>query len=63
MGKTLRSRQLRDCCVCEKSASVLYRIRLKPQAPWIFACSDCQSKATEQPQYQYGGTWKQKKRH
>jgi hypothetical protein len=63
MGKTQRNRQLRDCDICAKSESVLYRIRLQLHAPWVFACSDCQSKAKEHPLYQYGGTWNQKKRH
>ncbi|MFT6989286.1 MAG: hypothetical protein ACJASL_001255, partial [Paraglaciecola sp.] len=61
MGKSQRKRQLKDCNYCAKSDSVLYRIRLQQTAPWEFACSDCQSKVKNQPQYQYGGTWKQKK--
>jgi hypothetical protein len=63
MGKSIRSRQSKNCQTCGKSENVLYRIRLQLQAPWIFACSDCQSKVKDQPPYQYGGTWKQKKRH
>jgi hypothetical protein len=63
MGKSIRSRQSKNCQTCGKSENVLYRIRLQLQAPWIFACSDCQSKVKDQPLYQYGGTWKQKKRH
>jgi hypothetical protein len=63
MGKSLRNRQLKDCDYCAKTEPVLYRIRLQQAAPWIFICSGCQSKVKSLPLYQYGGTWKQQKRH
>ncbi|GAC30725.1 hypothetical protein GPAL_3885 [Glaciecola pallidula DSM 14239 = ACAM 615] len=42
---------------------MLYRIKPQCQEAWLFACSGCQSKAKMQPDYVYGGTWKQKKRN
>ena len=63
MGKSQRSREAKQCDSCGKVDAVLYRIRLSSQAPWIFACSVCQTKAKTQASYQYGGTWKQTKRN
>ena len=63
MGKTQRSRQLKDCEYCVKPEPVLYRVRLQQAAPWVFICLNCQLKVKSHPLYQYGGTWKQKKRH
>lgn len=63
MGKSLRNRQLKDCDYCAKPESVLYRVRLKQPAHWVLICSGCQTKTKCQPFYQYGGTWKQKKRN
>jgi hypothetical protein len=36
---------------------------LQQPGPWVFVCLNCQKKVKSQPHYQYGGTWKQKKRH
>lgn len=63
MGKSLRKRQIKDCDYCAKPKPVLYRIRLQQPGPWEFVCSECQSTVKDKPLYQYGGTWKQQKRH
>jgi hypothetical protein len=63
MGKSTRKRVLKECDHCKKGQSLLYRVRLQAIASWIFLCSECQSKVKSQTLYQYGGTWKQKKRN
>jgi hypothetical protein len=63
MGKAQRHRSIKLCISCGKSETVLYRIKVQIQEPWILACGACQSIAKQQPTYQYGGTWKQKKRN
>jgi hypothetical protein len=63
MGKSQRKRQEKHCDGCLKNETVLYRIKVQLQDPWVFMCSACQSKVKEQPSYQYGGTWKQSKRN
>jgi hypothetical protein len=63
MGKMQRDRAIKLCDSCGKSEAVLYRIKVQLQKPWTFACGPCQSIAKQQPTYQYGGTWKQKKRN
>lgn len=63
MGKLQRNREIKLCESCGKSEATLYRIRIQPQSSWFFACSYCQSKAKQASSYQYGGTWKQKKRN
>jgi hypothetical protein len=63
MGKSQRKRQPKACDYCEKLEAMLYRIRLQQSEPWLLVCSDCQTKVKTQSLYQYGGTWKQIKRH
>ncbi len=64
MGKSDRTRAPRPCDECGTLSAVLYRLRTDVDGAWWFACKACQTnaKATAQA-YQYGGTWKQKKRH
>ncbi len=63
MGKISREREQKSCDACSTASSILYRVRLAQQEPWLFYCSDCQSKAKSRAAYQYGGTWKQIKRN
>ncbi|MFT7490719.1 MAG: hypothetical protein ACI80S_000300 [Pseudohongiellaceae bacterium] len=63
MGKVQRHRSIKCCDSCGKGEAVLYRIKVQVQEPWIFACGACQAIAKVQASYQYGGTWKQKKRN
>jgi len=52
------------CERCEKTSDVLYRIRVDESQRWIFVCPGCLEQVKpNNPHYQYGGTWKSKKRH
>lgn len=64
MGKTDRTRSPRPCDKCGALSSVLYRLLTELDGEWWFGCKSCQVQAkANYPDYQYGGTWKQKKRH
>jgi hypothetical protein len=63
MGKARRQRSTKSCDSCGRDEATLYRIKVQIQAPWTFACGACQAIAKMQVTYQYGGTWKQKKRN
>ena len=52
------------CERCEKTNDVLYRVRIDESKQWIFVCPDCLEQVKLGNRlYQYGGTWKSKKRH
>lgn len=52
------------CDRCEKAKDVLYRVRVEAEGNWIFVCPIClDAVRPNNPHYQYGGTWKSKKRH
>ncbi|MCY2976853.1 MAG: hypothetical protein NTW52_19525 [Planctomycetota bacterium] len=59
--KRIRSK----CCDrCKKNEDVLYRVRIDESRAWIFVCPDCLEQVKPGNSfYQYGGTWKSKKRH
>lgn len=63
MGKSKRERILKECEQCKKAQSLLYRVRVQEIASWIFVCAACQTTVKNQASYQYGGTWKHKKRN
>lgn len=63
MGKARRTRKAKPCSLCGESAEVLFRIKNQADKPWLFACKDCQIKQQRLEAYQYGGTWKSKKRN
>jgi len=46
------------CAHCNETIEVAFRVRVAPSADWIFVCTDCCRKAGSLPGYQYGGTWK-----
>ena len=56
--------RIKLCSRCEETSDVLYRVRMDEDGDWVFVCPVCldQVKAGN-PYYQYGGTWKSKKRH
>ncbi|MFN3188983.1 MAG: hypothetical protein ACE361_00555 [Aureliella sp.] len=63
MAKIKRTRS-KSCTLCSKDNDVLYRVRIKADGDWIFVCPTCLEKVKpNNPEYQYGGTWKSKKRH
>ena len=61
--KTRRTRS-KPCAHCGVEAKALFRARLTQAADWLFLCEPCLLRAKEgHPEYQYGGTWKARKRH
>jgi hypothetical protein len=54
----------KSCDRCRTVSTVLYRVRIEKQSEWIFVCPICLAEVKpENPHYQYGGTWKSRKRH
>ena len=56
-----RERGPRPCERCEAPRETLYRVRTS--ADWRLVCGPCVRVLEAEPGYQYGGTWKAKKRH
>jgi len=54
----------KDCFKCDKSKEVLYRCRYAELKDWVFLCVQClqEVKNAFVETYQYGGTWKSKKK-
>ncbi len=50
------------CHHCQATIEVAFRIRQAKNQDWIFVCESCCKKAGQLPEYQYGGTWKGKKK-
>ena len=61
--RTMRIRT-KDCYKCYKPKEVLYRCRFQELKDWIFLCGNCLQRVKEKYEdtYQYGGTWKSKKK-
>ena len=59
----MRTRE-KACGQCLVVAPVLYRCRYGESPDWQFLCEPCLTtvKAKHSESYQYGGTWKAKKR-
>jgi len=63
MAKIKRFRT-KPCSRCNETNDVLYRVRIEEDGGWIFVCPACLGKVKPgNLHYQYGGTWKSKKRH
>lgn len=63
MAKIKRVRT-KPCSRCTETNDVLYRVRIEEDGDWIFVCLACLEQVKPaNPHYQYGGTWKSKKRH
>ena len=56
--------RIKDCFKCHEPKEVLYRCRYKELKNWVFLCGEClkQIKSLFENSYQYGGTWKSKKK-
>ena len=56
--------RFKECHFCKKSNEVLYRCKYNNCKEWTFLCGKClnQIKSDYQDTYQYGGTWKSKKK-
>ena len=54
----------KDCYKCQEPNEVMYRCRYGELKDWVFLCGKClqQVKAKYEDTYQYGGTWKAKKK-
>ena len=54
----------KDCYKCYEPKEVLYRCRFQELKDWIFLCGNCLQGVKEKYEdtYQYGGTWKSKKK-
>ncbi|RZU98417.1 hypothetical protein EV698_0663 [Spiribacter vilamensis] len=50
--------------MCNKPGEVLYRCRYGDLTDWVFLCRPCltEVKAAYAGSYQYGGTWKSRKK-
>ena len=61
--RTMRVRT-KDCFKCDEPKEVLYRCRYKELKGWVFLCGKClqEVKTAFVETYQYGGTWKSKKK-
>ena len=59
----MRSRT-KECDSCHIQADVFYRCRYDGLKYWLFLCGKClaEVKYKHDKTYQYGGTWKSKKR-
>ena len=54
----------KDCFKCKDQKEVLYRCRYAELKDWVFLCGKClnEVKTLFDNTYQYGGTWKSKKK-
>ena len=54
----------KDCFKCNEPKEVLYRCRYQEKKDWSFLCGDCLQRIKKmfEDSYQYGGTWKSKKK-
>ena len=54
----------KECFKCKDQQEVLYRSRYAEQKDWVFLCGQClqEVKTAFVETYQYGGTWKSKKK-
>ena len=55
---------IKECFKCSKQKEVMYRCRYDGIKDWVFLCRNClkQIKNLFGNTYQYGGTWKSKKK-
>ena len=56
--------RIKDCFKCHEPKEVLYRCRYQKLKDWVFLCGKCLQvfKEKYEDTYQYGGTWKSKKK-
>ena len=54
----------KDCYKCGEPKEVMYRCKYQELKAWVFLCGKClqQVKTLHERTYQYGGTWKAKKK-
>ena len=56
--------RIKDCFKCDEPKVVLYRCTYKELKDWVFLCGKCLQEVKTEflESYQYGGTWKSKKK-
>ena len=56
--------RIKECFKCTERKDALYRCRFTDLKDWVFLCGDCLAdvKILYAESYQYGGTWKRKKK-
>ncbi len=56
--------RIKVCFKCHEPKEVLYRCRYQELKDWMFLCGKCLRVVKEKYEdtYQYGGTWKSKKK-
>jgi len=60
----VKRRRAKSCDRCAQASSTLFRVRIVKDGDWIFVCPTCLEEVKpDNPDYQYGGTWKSRKRH
>ena len=54
----------KECYNCKSINKILYRCRYDDLEDWVFLCTSClrEIKKVFEDTYQYGGTWKSKKK-
>ena len=54
----------KNCAQCQQSKAVMYRCRYDNNIQWRFICGPCLTVIKKQfaQTYQYGGTWKARKK-
>ena len=59
----LRKRN-KKCFECKKVLKILFRCKYKNLEKWVFVCDSCLQKIKKKfvDSYQYGGTWKSKRK-
>ncbi len=54
---------MKSCHKCSLQKDTLYRVRISENKVWVFVCSECMKIVKpDNPHYQYGGTWKNRKK-
>ena len=54
---------MKSCHNCSFQKDTLYRVRISENKVWVFVCSECMKIVKpDNPDYQYGGTWKNQKK-
>ena len=54
---------MKSCHQCSLQQDTLFRVRIQENKNWVFVCQDClKIVKPDNPHYQYGGTWKNRKK-
>ena len=59
----IQVRVMKSCHQCSLQQDTLFRVRIQENKNWVFVCQDClKIVKPDNPHYQYGGTWKNRKK-